>query len=71
MTNFGKRHQICPTCGLESTPARSHLVTAMTARTNAQMPIQTSRPITLIKVYEARACSAVPVMPVSCPARLP
>jgi epoxyqueuosine reductase len=71
MTNFGKRHQICPTSARPPVSPTSQRVTAMMDSTKAHMPIHTSRPTTLTSVYDHTAWSAVPAMPVSGPAMPP
>ena len=49
-TNFGKRHQICAASAFRPVADFSHTVMEIIESTKAQMPIQTSRPMTLIKV---------------------
>ena len=49
-TNLGKRHQIWAMSGLPPDAVFSQRVVATMARMKAQMPIQTSRPTTFIKV---------------------
>ncbi len=68
ITNFGKRRQISTALGFDSIPVRSQRVVAIMASTNAHTPIQTSRPITFIKVKALTAASAVPAIPGTCPA---
>ena len=62
MTNFGKRAQMtpAPTARPPAAPFRSHMVVETMARTNAQMPIQMSRPMTFMSVKVWMAAS-VPV----------